>query len=486
MINLTTTATTVTLALSLFFGSMFAGGMPGEAFSASRLIPAASLLTPETGQTAPPSPAAPAPGGPRRKIALAAGECVGLNLAVWAFFHYVENAHYTYISWDTMRDNVRDSFEWDPNLFCVNFFHHPYHGGMSFNAARANGLDYWGSAFSAFGGSLMWELFLELNRPSINDLVLTTTGGSVFGEVAYRLASRVRRKGARGLERVLRGTTAALLNPVGALNRLLDGRSGDTGKTPAGAPAVEVPVSGEVLLGGALVGRRPWLRGAKAATLIAFTLDYGDPEARPTGRVRPFDTFTLTGQLRLEDGKPNLTLSASGALTGWVFAPGGRSSHFFGIYQDYDFINIETFRFGGSSFSGGLRSRFKLGPKVQLSTSVRLGWLALSGSDDPDVKDGNRDYNYGMGWTTALRADLSSAGRDYLSASWRHFGIYTLKGLPGNDSWDILQGRAALPIWRNWGAGVRADYFYHHLHFKDYPQSTRRLYEVRAFLTYQF
>ena len=484
--NSLTTTTTATLALGLFFGSIFAGVMPEEALPPSWLFPAASILTSGTDQLMPPSPAVPVPGGPRRRVGLAAAECTGLNLAVWAFFHYVQDAHYTYISWDTMRNNVQDSFEWDPNLFCVNFFHHPYHGSLSFNAARSNGLGYWGSTFSAFGGSLMWEMLLELNRPSINDLVLTTAGGSVFGEVTYRLASRVRRKGARGFERILRGAAAAFLNPVGALNRLLDGRSAEGGTAPAGTPVVDVPISGEVLLGGALVGRSAGLRGAKAATLIDVTLDYGDPAGTGSDCERPFDTFTLHGLLRLEDGKPRLTVSAGGALAGWAFASDGRSSHFFGIYQDYDFINFETFRFGGSSFTGGLTSRFALTPKIRLTTAARLGWLALSGADDLHVKDGDRDYNYGMGWTTALQAALGSGGRDYISASWRHFGIYTLKGLPGTDSWNILQGRVMLPVWRSWGAGVQVDCFDRHTRFKDYPQGTRRLYEARAFVTCQF
>jgi len=486
MNSLTTTAATAMLALGLFFGSMFAGGAPEGTVPRSWLLPPASILLSGTVQAAPPSPAGPAPGAPRRRVALAAAECAGLNVAVWAFFHYVEDAYYTYISWDTMQDNVHDSFEWDPNLFCVNFFHHPYHGGLSFNAARANGLGYWGSTFSAFGGSLMWEFLLEYNRPSINDLVLTTTGGSVFGEVTHRLSSRVRRKGARGLERILRGTAAAFLNPVGALNRLLDGRSAGSGAASAGTPVVDIPISGEVLLGGALVGRSAGLRGVKAATLIDFTLDYGEPAGTGSGCERPFDTFTLRGRVRLEDGKPRLTVSAGGAIAGWAFASEGRSSHFFGVYQDYDFINFETFRFGGSSFTGGLVSRFALTPKIRLTTAARLGWLALCGAGDPLVKDGNRDYNYGMGWTADVRAALGSGSREYVSASWRHFGVYTLKGLPGADSWNILNGRVTLPVWKSWGAGVQVDYFSRHSSFRDYPQSGQRLYEVRAFVTYQF
>ncbi|MCK7496651.1 MAG: DUF3943 domain-containing protein [Comamonadaceae bacterium] len=68
------------------------------------------------------------------KPLLAAGEVAGLNLGVWAFLHYVGNAHYSYISWETIRDNLRDGWEWDRSMYFVNFYHHPYHGYLYYSA----------------------------------------------------------------------------------------------------------------------------------------------------------------------------------------------------------------------------------------------------------------------------------------------------------------------------------------------------------------
>ncbi|MCK7490882.1 MAG: DUF3943 domain-containing protein [Comamonadaceae bacterium] len=98
-----------------------------------------------------PAASAPAPASLQfhPKPLLAAGEVAGLNFGVWAFLHYFGNAHYSYISWETIRDNLRDGWEWDRSMYFVNFYHHPYHGYLYYSAGRANGLGFWGSSLCA-------------------------------------------------------------------------------------------------------------------------------------------------------------------------------------------------------------------------------------------------------------------------------------------------------------------------------------------------
>ena len=139
-----------------------------------------------------------------RNVGAAIAETVGLNITVWAFGQYVmdqESGAHSYINLDTMRDNLTLWFEWDPNHFSTNFFAHPYHGGLYFNAGRTNGLDFWASSFTAFGGSFMWEVFMENHRPSINDLALNLQkyGTLIFRYGHYTIYSR---EGAAGTDRL--------------------------------------------------------------------------------------------------------------------------------------------------------------------------------------------------------------------------------------------------------------------------------------------
>ena len=139
-----------------------------------------------------------------RNVGAAIAETVGLNITVWAFGQYVmdqESGAHSYINLDTMRDNLTLWFEWDPNHFSTNFFAHPYHGGLYFNAGRTNGLDFWASSFTAFGGSFMWEVFMENHRPSINDLALNLQkyGTLIFRYGHYTIYSL---EGADGTDRL--------------------------------------------------------------------------------------------------------------------------------------------------------------------------------------------------------------------------------------------------------------------------------------------
>jgi hypothetical protein len=91
----------------------------------------------------------------------AAGVAFGTNIAVWGFDRYVTNAEFSHISFETMKANLRKGFVWDNDVFSTNLFMHPYHGGLYFSAARSNGMNYLQSLPYSFGGSLMWELFME-------------------------------------------------------------------------------------------------------------------------------------------------------------------------------------------------------------------------------------------------------------------------------------------------------------------------------------
>ncbi len=58
----------------------------------------------------------------------------------------------------------------------TNMFAHPYNGSLYFNAGRSNGYNFWQSELFAIGGSAMWEMFMECEYPSTNDIIATPIG----------------------------------------------------------------------------------------------------------------------------------------------------------------------------------------------------------------------------------------------------------------------------------------------------------------------
>ena len=127
----------------------------------------------------------------KRHFWRAAGEVAGFNIGLWAFDRYVQRGDWAYISFNTIKENFRHGFLWDNDNLGTNTFLHPYNGSLYFNAARANGFNFWQSELFAIGGSGMWELFMEREYPSTNDFIATPIGGAAIGEILFRASDAV-------------------------------------------------------------------------------------------------------------------------------------------------------------------------------------------------------------------------------------------------------------------------------------------------------
>jgi hypothetical protein len=90
-------------------------------------------------------------------------------------------------------------------------------------SARNNGFNSIESSLIALGSSWFWERVVEYREvDSINDHFFTEVGGSIIGEILYQVSEAVRCQQAGGSE--VSKVIATLLNPIGGVNRWLDGK----------------------------------------------------------------------------------------------------------------------------------------------------------------------------------------------------------------------------------------------------------------------
>ncbi len=405
----------------------------------------------------------------------------GSNILVWAFDYVLTDGQQAFINQDTMRDNLQYWFEWDPNKFGTNFFVHPFHGGLYFNSGRANGLDFWHSAMLSFGGSLTFELFFERHRPSLNDLIMTTTGGWFLGEALFRFSSQILDDSATGVNRVWREVVGTILNPARGFTRLING---DMTKVRTSANQLRAPLGGRIGWAGNIIGRNAEFKDSKEGGVLELLFAYGQPfreEAR-----EPFDYFPFTFWLRLKEGKPYMNISGYGLLAGKELGSSEKQKHLLGVFQHYDYLNNEAIEVGGTSFTGGLISRFDLSPKVRLTTTAHAGYMLLGASNNEYVLEDERDYNYGMGFTAKLDAFLDMQKYGALLLRWSHFSIYTMEGAAGHDRLNLLQASYQIPIWRGIGLGLQYTHYRRNSHYVDYPDVNQYLYEARTSISYRF
>ena len=179
----------------------------------------------------------------------AGAETVGFNIGLWAFDRYVLKGHYAYISWNTIKENFKHGFEWDDDHLHTNMFDHPYNGSIFFNAGRSNGFNFWQSELFAIGGSAMWEMFMEKEYPSTNDIIATPIGGAALGEVLYRTSDLILDDRSSGGERFGRELAAFLVDPMKGINRIVTGAAWKKRATSGRRFGIP-PISVELSLGG--------------------------------------------------------------------------------------------------------------------------------------------------------------------------------------------------------------------------------------------
>ena len=147
-------------------------------------------------------------------------EVMGQNVFVWGWDYYVLDKNYAHTGPSYWKRNIREGWEWDHNHWAINFYGHPYQGSMYYATARASGYGFYGSLLYAGFGSLAWEMFAETEYPAPNDLIATSIGGSMYGEVLYRLSRIAYNTGDVPWYRHL---AAFVLEPAGYAQRALFG-----------------------------------------------------------------------------------------------------------------------------------------------------------------------------------------------------------------------------------------------------------------------
>lgn len=122
---------------------------------------------------------------------------------------------------------VREGPEWDHDKFYFNFLLHPYAGAVYYMSARSCGFNVWQSLlYCSIISNVGWEYGIEafMERPSIQDLLITPLVGSAIGEGFYLLKRRIVKDGYCLFgSKVVGSIVAFLVDPVNEVINLFRG-----------------------------------------------------------------------------------------------------------------------------------------------------------------------------------------------------------------------------------------------------------------------
>ncbi|MBD5231280.1 MAG: DUF3943 domain-containing protein [Bacteroidales bacterium] len=429
----------------------------------------------------------------------ASAELVGFNLSLWAFDRYVQKGDFSYISFKTIAENFKHGFKWDNDKLGTNMFLHPYTGNLYYNTGRSNGFNFWQSSLYAIAGSAMWELFMECEYPSTNDIIATPIGGIAIGEVAYRASDAVLDDRATGWSRFGREAGAFVINPMRGLTRILNGdawRHRPTSGKQFGTPNVGVEFS---IGPKAIEFRHDGVNDYKIGGCIDFNMEYGD--RFEVHSKLPYDYFTVHANLNVIASQPVLSqLTITGRLLARELLDSRQKQDLsLGIYQHFDYFDSDTisrqhhkcpFKLGvPASIGVGMMYRNMEHPRTTFDAYAHFNAVLLGSILSDYYHLDERNYNWAMGMSGKVGIQAVWGGDKYcISLSTALYRLYTFKGYPqGTDmrtadrrllnamgdhseaTFGITQLSAQMRLHDHLYLGLEAAHYYRATHYRDFP-----------------
>lgn len=450
----------------------------------------------------------------RKNYWRAVAEATGINAFVHCFDRFVLNEDFAQVHFKDIAHNWRHAFVWDNDQFSTNLFAHPYHGNLYFNSARSNGLTFWQSTPFALGGSLMWEFCGEVEPPAINDVFATTFGGIAIGEVMHRVSELILDDRAHGFRRFLREAAATVVNPMGGLNRIIDGDAWRVRHDRYRYYDRErLPIDFSVSTGTRYLSDDGALFRGEFNPYVNIYLEYGDPLSEENSQ--PYDYFYAETTFGLSANQPIINrLHLLGRIWGkHVDTHNGEAE--VGIYQHFNYYDSKPVKNGTSltpyriseaaAFGPGIIMRFpQAGALTKLEQRLFLSGIILGGTKSDYYNIIDRDYNMGSGFSvkTKTHMELRNFGRFILHANY--FRIFTWKGYEDKDLSKVNplylnaqgdRGNAELlvvnPMWEIDFKGplsvvVGSSYFYRNTRYKYHKDVHAKTFELQAGITYHF
>lgn len=386
-----------------------------------------------------------------------------------------EQINWTKVSWDTWRRNLRDGFEYDGDNFLTNYFAHPYHGNLFFNAGRTNGYNFWESSLYAFVGSGVWEMFGETFRPSFNDLITTTVNGINFGETMFKLSAMMTDNQATGFERTWRELVGGIINPVRGVTRLISGESWRVFPNPdyARPDAFKVKVyAGMRRLDNSSEGGGEIFSKGQEQGIYGLDVVYGDV----FDYDMPFSYFTFGTELN--SGSPQFgRLYSSGHIFGITLKDKKDIKHKLNFTLDYSYANNPGYQYGQTSVIPNLMSKYKFLWGTELLTQVGLNAVLMGGTNtDYFVAEDGRDYDLGPGLGVLANFELRKNNWAFVKLMYTNGWIFSMtEPQDSKHNLNYVTLEINIPLQKYFAVGLIASVYWRYSFYDGSPDVTKQV-----------
>ena len=383
--------------------------------------------------------------GPRTWL-VPAGEIIFVNGVLGAANYYIGARGWAQIGTASIIENFELGFDWDPDGFPCNTLDHPYHGAVFFGAARSVGYSFKESLLFSSLGSLQWEFFMETERPSTNDFIMTSFGGAFLGEILFRASVEFLRPRENRPISFWGHTAGFLTSPPLWVNSRLYPKSISFHKGPSPLEYVALGAG----LGNAQSRGEPDVR---YNPLLFAEARYN--RTREGQAVLPYDYFTVRAELeQIKTGDILKRIETNGILTGSSQPLFKADRSLSGLFASYDYMEGLWYdRFSDVGIGPGMLLHYE---NARQAVTFYSGIYAIFGAasaryaliyGDTPYEEKDETYNFGselkngayyMGPGIMSRFELSYR-RGFFSAraGLRQFWVHSVHATDANE-WGYL------------------------------------------------
>jgi hypothetical protein len=336
-------------------------------------------------------------------------------------------------------------------------------------------MSFWPSAALTVFGSVFWELNMETETPSINDLVITGLGGSMVGEMLHRLYVLADSHGS---------PVIWISSPLDGLNDMIEGRPN------RGDSYHELTLYETSFSTGAGYARHSMneIRGQESSNSAPelFTegiIVYGNPYGLRS-KV-PFEQFEQ--RIRLSFALPYYEVDYFS--DGFIWArPFGYSTDYqatLGFSLHYDFIFGPLINFFSNALGVSYKAKWNLSDTWNLSVKVHTNWVVLGGSeyiyvwyDHAPYQDDtleHRDYDLSAGENLKLYVSIGSPQWGEFLLNAQLYGLHTIpasvpeQGSTGSSIIGIFDLAYERHLFKTWNIGIGSHIYYKRGFYDDVP-----------------
>ena len=297
------------------------------------------------------------------------------------------------------------------------------------------------------GGSLMWELFMERELPSTNDLIMTSVGGISLGEILFRSSDLILDNRTRGSNRIGREIASFIIAPGRGLTRILTGEAWKI-----------TPVSGKQF-------HSPKLEFSFAAGIKALELRNMDEDSFDesmgivlNGQIaygdlfendsQPFSYFNANMDINIQKNQPVIgQLNIMGRLTGRTIVENINNQLYLGAYYHFDYYDSDSLAYAHkvqgtktpyvvgtpAAVGGGLvyEGRF-FGNSLRVKSQTHANAILLGASLSDYYRGDERNYNFGSGYSIKELLSFSYKNRFSLTFNTFFSQLITWRGYDSN------------------------------------------------------